>query len=102
MGEDEKTGERPVCAAWQPVTTFNRQAGKNEEQHDCSVFGWGPDLLTTIAQEVNHGVASTDKVATQVQRSRTDFLGALPEEARERLVTARLELLPESVDKTPR
>lgn len=95
MGEDDKTGERPVCAAWQPVTTFNLKEGQHEEAHDCSVFGWGPDLLTAIAQEVSHGVASTDKVANQVNRSRSEFIGALPAEARDRLVAAHVEALPE-------
>lgn len=95
MGEDKKTGERPVCAAWQPVSTFNIKDGQNEEVHDCSVFGWGPDLLTEIARETSHGAASTDKVANQVARSRSEFLGALPEDAKNRLITSNVEMLPE-------
>lgn len=82
-----------ACAAWQPVSAFDIKAGKNEEVFDCSIFGWTPDLLTEIAKEISHGTASVDKVANQVQRSRSEFLGALPEEAKDRLAQGAVKLL---------
>lgn len=101
MGEDAKTGERPVCAAWQPVTTFNIKTGQNEEVHDCSVYGWVPDLLVEIAQEVSHGAASTDKVANQVLLSRSEFIGALPREALDRLGDRNVNMLKEGSEDQP-
>lgn len=58
-----------ACAAWQPVSSFNKREGKNEEVYDCSVFGWTPDLLSEIAKEVFQNAASTDKVATEIQKN---------------------------------
>lgn len=82
-----------ACASWQPVSTLNQQTRKTEEVYDCSVFGWGPDLLTEIAHEVSQGAASTDKVANQIHRSRAEFIGALPAEAKDRLVQSDVKLV---------
>lgn len=77
-----------ACAAWQPVTTFNIKENRNEEIHDCSAFGWMPDLTSAVAREVSHGAASTDKVATQVANHRRAFIGALSPEAQDRAIEA--------------
>lgn len=84
-----------ACAAWQPVTVFNIKENRNEEVADCSVFGWPPDLLVEVAQEVQHGSASTDKVATEVYKHRGAFLSALAPEVRERITQT---LIPESAN----
>jgi hypothetical protein len=77
MGQDEKTGERPICAAWQPVLIFNKETKNNEENYDCSAFGWTPDLLVELAQEVNQNAASTDKVANVMGGVRVAIQAAL-------------------------
>ncbi len=77
MGQDEKTGERPVCAAWQPVEFYDFQQKIVETLHDCSAFGWPADLMTEVAQEVSQNAASTDKVATEVQKHRRVLITAL-------------------------
>lgn len=75
-----------ACAAWQPVTTFDTKNGKTAEVFDCSIFGWTPDLLTEVAKEVQHGAASTDKVATQVAAHRKLFFTALPRPIQDRVM----------------
>lgn len=82
-----------ACAAWQPVSSFDKEKNQVIEIFDCSQFGWVPDLLSEVAQEMSHTTASTDKVATQIKRSREEFIGALPAEAHDRLATNEPKLL---------
>ena len=51
-----------------------------------------PILLVENAQMIRQTAASTDKVANQVQKSRAEFLGALPNDAQKRLLDADVKL----------
>lgn len=69
MGKD-KDGEMPLlgaCAAWQAVTCKDLQdPTKQEEIHDCAVYGWITDMLYELSKETYHTAASCDKVANVV------------------------------------
>lgn len=99
MGEDNKTGDRPSCAAWQPVTIYDQAQKINETIYDCSEFGWPADLLTEVSKEAYQTAASVDKVATQINQQRAEIIGALPDEAKERLIKADVKVLESSAPK---
>lgn len=80
------------CEFWVHLLGMDPQTGQQKDEFGCTVR-WLPILLTENAAQVRKAAASTDKVATQIQRSRAEFLGALPEEARERLLTSDIKLL---------
>jgi hypothetical protein len=99
MGEDAKTGDRPSCAAWQPVTIYDPAQKINETIYDCSEFGWPADLLTEVSKEAYQTAASVDKVASQINRRRAEIIGALPEEVKERLIESDVNVLDSSAPK---
>lgn len=92
MGQDKKTGKRPLCAAWQSVEVFNHTEKTVTPVYDCSVFGWPTDLMTEMAQEVTCTTASTDKVANQIMKQRAAFLAALPSSLRERVIASDVRI----------
>lgn len=99
--DDEGLPLLGVCAAWQPVTIYKPNGNSNEEIHDCSQFGWNPDLLTAIAQESNQGAASADKVATEVAKFHATSLAMLPENEIQTIAVRRPELMPAVPDPKP-
>lgn len=83
------------CEWFVHLVGMNPQTGQPTDEWGCSIK-WLPVLLVENSQQQRQTAASVDKVANQVQRSRSEFLGALPEEARGRLISAKVELLPEA------
>lgn len=81
------------CEWFIHLVGMNPQTGQPTDEWGCSIK-WLPVLLVENSQQQRQTAASVDKVANQVQRSRAEFIGALPEEAKERLVTSKVEALP--------
>lgn len=73
-----------ACKAWQPVAVFDKTKNQTYDVFDCSIFAWGPDLMTEVAKEVSHATASTDKVANEVYKHRRSFIAALNPEIQTR------------------
>lgn len=81
---DPRTGEKFLCNKWVKLTGTDPQSGQPIDTWCCAEWAKVRIMLEN-AQMVRQNIASTDKVANQVARSRAEFLGALPERARERL-----------------
>lgn len=90
----QKTCLTHGCEFYIHLTGTNPQTGQPTDEWGCTVR-WLPILLVENAAQIRQTAASVDKVATQVNHSRAEFIGALPEEARGRLVAAQVTLLEE-------
>ncbi len=75
------------CKMWTHLIGKNPQNEAQIDKFGCAVE-FLPILLVENAQMIRQTVASTDKVANQVQKSRAEFIGALPMEAQQRLIDA--------------
>jgi hypothetical protein len=83
---------RHKCAWFQKLIGQDPQTGQPVDKLGCAV-AWLPILTIENSQQQRQTAASVDKVANQIHRQRSEFIGALPEEARERLVSADVSLL---------
>lgn len=81
---DPLTGEKFHCNKWVKLGGLDPQTGNPFETWCCSEFAKIKILLEN-AQMTRQAGASVDKVANQIHRQRGEFLGALPEDAKERL-----------------
>lgn len=85
MPENE-TGERTVCAFFMTIAGQNH-LGEKVNDPGCAIQ-WMPIVFLEGNQFLRNAVASVDKVATEVRRQQAIFVGALPDEARQRLMDA--------------
>lgn len=75
------------CKMWTHLMGKNPQNETMIDKFGCAVE-FLPILLVENAQMIRQTAASTDKVANQVQKSRAEFMGALPTKAQQRLIDA--------------
>lgn len=78
--------QRP-CNKWVRLIGTEPQTGKNIDEWCCNEWA-KVKIGVENSQMIRQVIASTDKVANQVQKSRAEFLGALSEEAQKRLINA--------------
>lgn len=76
------------------------QTGEMVNDFKCAIV-FLPILTVENSNQQRQTAASVDKLANQIHRLRSEFIGALPEEARERLVQANVDLLPQSNGQKP-
>jgi hypothetical protein len=75
------------CQFWTHLFGKNPQSEGTLDKFGCAIE-FLPILLVENAQMIRQTAASTDKVATQVQKSRAEFIGALSQDAQKRLLDA--------------
>lgn len=75
------------CKFWTHLLGKNPQSEAVVDRFGCAIE-FLPILLVENAQMIRQTAASTDKVATQVQKSRAEFIGALSTDAQKRLLDA--------------
>jgi len=75
------------CRFWTHLLGKNPQGDGVIDKFGCAIE-FLPILLVENAQMIRQTAASTDKVATQVQKSRAEFIGALSNDAQKRLLDA--------------
>jgi hypothetical protein len=75
------------CKFWTHLLGKNPQSDAVVDRFGCAIE-FLPILLVENAQMIRQTAASTDKVATQVQKSRAEFIGALTHDAQKRLLDA--------------
>ena len=81
--------KQPIkCRWWVHLVGQDPQTQKPLDQFDCSL-AWLPIIGVENSAMIRNVQASTDKVASQVSKTRSAFIVALPEDAR-----ARLEMNP--------
>lgn len=81
------------CEFWIHLQGTNPQTGQPTDEFGCT-YRWIPVLLVENSQQQRQTAASIDKVANQIHRQRSEFIGALPEEAKTRLIKSNVEALP--------
>lgn len=86
------------CEWYINVMGTHPQTGELMNDFKCSM-AFFPILLVENSNQQRQTAASVDKVANQIQRSRAEFIGALPQGARDRLVKVDVKLLDEAVGK---
>lgn len=86
---NEQTGERFICNEWVNVKGKDPQSDEIFDNWMCGRLAT-TKLLLEIAQMVRHNTASTDKVATEVNKHRKMFFHALNEETQGRLLEAEV------------
>lgn len=79
------------CRFWTHLLGKNPHGDGVIDKFGCAIE-FLPILLVENAQMIRQTAASTDKVANQVQKSRAEFLGALPNDAQKRLLDADVKL----------
>ncbi len=89
------SGEKLKCAKWVGIRGMNPQTGQEVDNFMCTDVAF-PLLLIENSQQQRQTAASVDKVANQLLRQRAEFIGALPEEAQERLTRGGSRLLENS------
>lgn len=87
---------RHQCAWYTKVSGTNPQSGKQVDDFGCAI-AWLPILTIENSNQQRQTASSVDKVANQILESRSEFIGALPDEARERLVRTDVKLLDKKV-----
>ncbi len=75
------------CRFWTHLMGKNPQSEGTVDKFGCAIE-FLPILLVENAQMIRQAAASTDKVANQVQKSRAEFIGALTNDAQQRLLDA--------------
>lgn len=75
------------CRFWTHLLGKSPQGDGVIDKFGCAIE-FLPILLVENAQMIRQTAASTDKVANQVQKSRAEFLSALPYDAKQRLLDA--------------
>lgn len=83
---------RHQCAWFTKVLGTNPQTGKDIEDWGCSI-AWLPILLVENSNQQRQTAASVDKVANQVLKQRSEFMGALPQEAKERMIRSDVKVI---------
>lgn len=86
------SGEKIKCVQFVKLIGSNPQTGQPIENWMCAKVAL-PVLLLENSQQQRQTAASVDKVANQILRQRAEFIGALPEEARDRLGVGAPKLL---------
>lgn len=79
------TKERLKCVEWVNLIGTHPQTGQPLDNFMCARVAV-PFLLVENSNQQRQTAASVDKVANQVHRQRAEFIGALPDEARNRLM----------------
>ena len=79
------------CRFWTHLLGKNPQSDGVVDKFGCAIE-FLPILLVENAQMIRQTAASTDKVATQVQKSRAEFIGALTQDAQKRLLDAEPQI----------
>lgn len=87
-----KNCNKHECVLYVHLLGMNPQTGQPTEEWKCSL-AFLPILMVENSNMIRQGTASTDKVATQLQKSRAEFIGALSEEGQKRLVQSAPKLL---------
>lgn len=80
------------CEFWVHLMGMNPQTGQPMDEWSCT-FRWLPVLLVENSNQQRQTAASVDKTANQIARSRAEFIAALPEEAKQRLVQEQVHLI---------
>lgn len=88
---------RHACAWYTKVLGSDPQTKKDIERYACAI-AWLPLLSVENSNQQRVTGAAVDKVATQIKKSRSEFVGALPDEARERLVRNDVHLLDKAAE----
>lgn len=88
------------CEFYIHLQGMNPQTGQPTDEYGCT-FRWLPVLLVEGANQTRQATASIDKTATQINKLRGEFIGALPDPAKARLVASRPEILPEKPENGP-
>lgn len=83
---------RHKCAFFVKLVGMDPQTGQHIDKFGCSI-SWLPVLLIENSQQQRQTASSVDKVANQILRCRSEFVGALPEEAKKRLVESNVKVL---------
>ena len=108
FGKDLKDGEfcplvrgecvRHKCAFFTKLVGLDPQTGQHIDRFGCAV-AWIPTLLVENSQQQRQTASEVSKVANQIHSQRSEFIGALPEEAKARLVQADVKVLDSSAPK---
>lgn len=108
FGKDLKDGEfcplvrgecvRHKCAFFTKVIGLDPQGGPPIDRFGCAV-AWLPVLMIENSQQQRQTASEVSKVANQIHRQRSEFVGALPEEAKARLVKSDVKVLDSSAPK---
>lgn len=80
------------CEMYTHLTGMNPQTGQPMDSFRCAI-SFIPILLVENSQQQRQTAASVDKVANQIYRQRSEFIGALPEEAKTRIVKSDVKAL---------
>jgi hypothetical protein len=84
---ESETGERTCCGFFVTLVGKNPQTDEVVNDPGCAVY-FLPIINLEGNQMIRHAAASTDKVATEVQRHHATFIGALSEDGRMKLIQA--------------
>lgn len=88
---------RHKCAWFTKVVGLDPQSGQQVDRWGCAV-AWLPILTIENSNQQRQTAAGIDKVSNQITRQRAEFIGALPGEARDRLIQNNLSLLDETAN----
>lgn len=80
------------CEFYINIMGAHPQTGELVNDFRCSI-AFLPILLVENSNQQRQTAHEVGKVANQIHRSRSEFIGALPPEARERIVQADLKIL---------
>lgn len=78
------SGEKLKCVEWIKLGGMDPQTGQPIDHWMCARVAL-PMLLVENSNQQRQVAKSVDKVANQVNKQRAEFIGALPDEAREHL-----------------
>lgn len=82
------------CAWYTCVKGTDPQSGQPIDRWGCAV-AWLPVLTIENSNQQRQTAATVDKVVNQLHRSRSEFIGALSDEARERIFRDGVKLIQE-------
>lgn len=80
------------CEWYINILGLHPQTGETINDWRCAI-SFLPVLLVENSKEQRGTAASCDKIASQIFKSRSEFIGALPPEAKNRLVEENVRLL---------
>lgn len=80
------------CEFWEHLVGMNPQTGQPMDEWKCAIK-WLPVLLVENSNQQRQTAASVDKCANQIHRQRVEFIAALPEEAKVRIVQDQVRLV---------
>lgn len=80
------------CEFYINIMGAHPQTGELINDFRCSI-SFLPVLMVENSNQQRQTASEVSKVANQINRQRSEFLGALPQEARDRLVQADVKVL---------